>query len=104
MRLPSPAKSCMSMVVRTLGAGRAGELWKPSRGLIVSRSFSSSRLSKFPWGPCRLRDVPSDYLMTVPVHDNEPKENVIKFICFGYLDVSNWMKRSQGEQNAMIDQ
>src|ERR1043165_2009266 len=27
----------------------------------------------------------------------------MKYICFGYLDVENWMKKSQSEQNAMID-
>lgn len=27
----------------------------------------------------------------------------MKFICFGYLDVANWMKKSQAEQNAMVD-
>src|SRR5262245_23924239 len=27
----------------------------------------------------------------------------MKYICFGYLDVNNWMKKSQSEQNAMID-
>ena len=28
----------------------------------------------------------------------------MKFICFGYLDVENWMKKSPSEQNAMVDQ
>ena len=27
----------------------------------------------------------------------------MKYLCFGYLDVEQWLKRSQGEQNAMID-
>src|SRR5690554_6225690 len=27
----------------------------------------------------------------------------MKFVCFGYLDVENWTKRSPGERNAMID-
>jgi hypothetical protein len=27
----------------------------------------------------------------------------MKYICFGYLDVDNWMKKSESEQNAMID-
>lgn len=27
----------------------------------------------------------------------------MKFICFGYLDVENWGKKSQAEQLAMID-
>ena len=27
----------------------------------------------------------------------------MKYICFGYLDVQNWEKKSQGEQEAMID-
>lgn len=27
----------------------------------------------------------------------------MKFICFGYLDVHNWMKKSPSEQAAMID-
>jgi hypothetical protein len=27
----------------------------------------------------------------------------MKYICFGYLDVKNWEKKSQSEQNAMID-
>lgn len=27
----------------------------------------------------------------------------MKFVCFGYLDVENWMKHSADEQNAMID-
>jgi hypothetical protein len=27
----------------------------------------------------------------------------MKYICFGYLDVENWMKKSESEQNAMID-
>ena len=28
----------------------------------------------------------------------------MKYICFGYLDVQNWEKKSPSEQNAMIDQ
>lgn len=28
----------------------------------------------------------------------------MKYICFGYLDVQNWVTKSPGEQNAMIDQ
>jgi hypothetical protein len=28
----------------------------------------------------------------------------MKFVCFGYLDVANWMKKSQSEQTAMIDE
>jgi hypothetical protein len=28
----------------------------------------------------------------------------MKYICFGYLDVENWVKKSQSEQNAMIDE
>jgi len=28
----------------------------------------------------------------------------MKYICFGYLDVKNWEKKSQNEQNAMIDE
>ena len=28
----------------------------------------------------------------------------MKFICFGYLDVKNWEKKSPSEQNAMIDE
>ena len=28
----------------------------------------------------------------------------MKYICFGYLDVDNWMKKSPSEQNAMIDE
>jgi hypothetical protein len=28
----------------------------------------------------------------------------MKYICFGYLDVENWMKKPQSEQNAMIDE
>ena len=28
----------------------------------------------------------------------------MKYICFGYLDVQNWEKKSSSEQNAMIDQ
>lgn len=27
----------------------------------------------------------------------------MKFVCFGYLDVQNWSKKSTAEQNAMID-
>jgi hypothetical protein len=27
----------------------------------------------------------------------------MKFICFGHLDVANWMKKSSSEQNAMVD-
>jgi hypothetical protein len=27
----------------------------------------------------------------------------MKYICFGYLDVQNWEKKPQGEQEAMID-
>jgi hypothetical protein len=27
----------------------------------------------------------------------------MKYICFGYLDVEKWMKKSESEQNAMID-
>jgi len=27
----------------------------------------------------------------------------MKYICFGYLDVENWMKKSESEQNSMID-
>jgi hypothetical protein len=27
----------------------------------------------------------------------------MKYICFGYLDVKTWEKKSQSEQNAMID-
>ena len=27
----------------------------------------------------------------------------MKYICFGYLDVQNWEKKSPGEQEAMID-
>ena len=27
----------------------------------------------------------------------------MKYICFGYLDVQNWEKKSQSEQEAMID-
>jgi hypothetical protein len=27
----------------------------------------------------------------------------MKFVCFGYLDVEDWGKRSEGEQNALID-
>ena len=27
----------------------------------------------------------------------------MKFVCFGYLDVEDWGKRSKGEQNALID-
>ncbi len=28
----------------------------------------------------------------------------MKYICFGYLDVQNWGKKSESEQNAMIDE
>ena len=28
----------------------------------------------------------------------------MKYICFGYLDVQNWEKKSPSEQSAMIDQ
>ncbi|MBL0211649.1 MAG: YciI family protein [Holophagaceae bacterium] len=28
----------------------------------------------------------------------------MKYICFGYLDVQSWEKKSPSEQNAMIDQ
>jgi hypothetical protein len=28
----------------------------------------------------------------------------MKYVCFGYLDVKSWEKKSAGEQNAMIDQ
>jgi hypothetical protein len=28
----------------------------------------------------------------------------MKYICFGYLDVENWEKKSESEQKAMIDQ
>ena len=28
----------------------------------------------------------------------------MKYICFGYLDVENWEKKTPAEQNAMIDQ
>jgi hypothetical protein len=28
----------------------------------------------------------------------------MKFICFGYLDVENWAKKSAKEQNAMVDE
>lgn len=28
----------------------------------------------------------------------------MKYICFGYLDVENWEKKTPDEQNAMIDQ
>ncbi|HEX7902206.1 MAG TPA: YciI family protein [Planctomycetota bacterium] len=28
----------------------------------------------------------------------------MKYICFGYLDVESWGKKSEGERNAMIDQ
>lgn len=28
----------------------------------------------------------------------------MKYICFGYLDVQNWAKKSESEQNALIDQ
>jgi hypothetical protein len=27
----------------------------------------------------------------------------MKFICFGYLDVNNWVKKTPSEQNAMLD-
>src|SRR5580704_1769984 len=27
----------------------------------------------------------------------------MKYICFGYLDVENWEKKSESERNAMID-
>lgn len=27
----------------------------------------------------------------------------MKYICFGHLDVENWMKKSESEQNSMID-
>ena len=28
----------------------------------------------------------------------------MKYVCFGYLDVESWAKKSANEQNAMIDQ
>ncbi len=28
----------------------------------------------------------------------------MKFVCFGYLDVKNWEKKSESERNAMIDE
>ena len=28
----------------------------------------------------------------------------MKYICFGYLDVENWAKKSEHERNAMIDE
>ena len=28
----------------------------------------------------------------------------MKYVCFGYLDVDNWAKKSASEQNAMIDE
>jgi hypothetical protein len=28
----------------------------------------------------------------------------MKYICFGYLDVENWQKKSESEQTAMVDQ
>ena len=28
----------------------------------------------------------------------------MKYICFGYLDVENWSKKSENERNAMIDE
>ena len=28
----------------------------------------------------------------------------MKYICFGYLDVANWAKKSENERNAMIDE
>ena len=28
----------------------------------------------------------------------------MKYVCFGYLDVENWAKKSASEQNAMIDE
>jgi hypothetical protein len=28
----------------------------------------------------------------------------VKYICFGYLDVENWAKKSENERNAMIDE
>ncbi len=28
----------------------------------------------------------------------------MKYICFGYLDVENWAKKSESEQNALIDE
>jgi hypothetical protein len=28
----------------------------------------------------------------------------MKYICFGYLDVENWAKKSEKERNAMIDE
>jgi len=28
----------------------------------------------------------------------------MKFICFGYLDVENWAKKSENERNALIDE
>lgn len=28
----------------------------------------------------------------------------MKYICFGYLDVENWAKKSENERNAMIDE
>lgn len=27
----------------------------------------------------------------------------MKFVCFGYLDVANWITKSPSEQNAMVD-
>lgn len=28
----------------------------------------------------------------------------MKFICFGYLDVESWMKKTESERNALIDE
>ena len=28
----------------------------------------------------------------------------MKFVCFGYLDVESWAKKSEAERNAMIDE
>jgi hypothetical protein len=35
--------------------------------------------------------------------NTQSKEIFMKFVCFGYLDVANWMTKSPAEQTALMD-
>jgi hypothetical protein len=39
-----------------------------------------------------------------PAQSTMGKETVMKYVCFGYLDVQNWETKSESERNDMLDE
>jgi hypothetical protein len=64
------------------------------------------RLKK--WSSCRFPDSPNDYLMTEDelrlLESQANKDELMKYICLGYLELGKFENMSESERNTMLDE